>query len=119
MQKNYLIAAFEQTAAERFPAQGPELLAAMHRRIEALREDNAGASQELWAHLESQIMPGIAIYEVLQTVVSKEEALRRLRLQLPQQEKIKRADVVFYNNSDSASLKRQICDILNMKRQLR
>lgn len=27
MQKNYLIAAFEQTAAERFPAQGPELLA--------------------------------------------------------------------------------------------
>lgn len=25
MQKNYLIAAFEQTAAERFPAQGPEL----------------------------------------------------------------------------------------------
>lgn len=28
MQKNYLIAAFEQTAAERFPAQGPELLAA-------------------------------------------------------------------------------------------
>mgnify|MGYP000270244111 CR=1 FL=1 len=51
--------------------------------------------------------------------ISKEEALRRLRLQLPQQEKIKRADVVFYNNSDSASLKRQICDILNMKRQLR
>lgn len=76
MQKNYLIAAFEQTAVERFPAQGPELLAAMHRRIEALREDNAGASQELWAHLESQIMPGIAIYEVLQTVVSKEEALQ-------------------------------------------
>ena len=51
--------------------------------------------------------------------ISKEEALRRLRHQLPQQEKIKRADVVFYNNSDSASLKRQICDILNMKRQLR
>ena len=43
--------------------------------------------------------------------ISKEEALRRLRHQLPQQEKIKRADVVFYNNSDSASLKRQICDI--------
>ncbi len=28
MQKNYLVAAFEQTAAERLPAQGPELLAA-------------------------------------------------------------------------------------------
>lgn len=51
--------------------------------------------------------------------ISEQEALRRLRHQLPQQEKIKRADVVFYNNSDSASLKRQICDILNMKRQLR
>lgn len=76
MKKNYLIAAFEKTAAERFPAQSQELLRAMHQRIEALREDNAGASQERWAHLESQIMPGIAIYEVLQTVVSKEEALQ-------------------------------------------
>ncbi len=76
MQKNYLIAAFEKTAAERFPAQAPELLASMHRRIEALREDNAGASREKWEHLESQIMPGIAIYEVLQTVVSKEEAIQ-------------------------------------------
>lgn len=76
MQKNYLIAAFEKTAAERFPAQSQELLQAMHQRIEALREDNAGASKEKWAHLESQIMPGIAIYEVLQTVVSKEEALQ-------------------------------------------
>lgn len=76
MQKNYLIAAFEKTAAERFPEQAPELLASMHRRIEALREDNAGASREKWAHLESQIMPGIAIYESLQTVVSKEEAIQ-------------------------------------------
>ena len=55
MQKNYLIAAFEKTAAERFPEQAPELLASMHRRIEALREDNAGASREKWAHLESQM----------------------------------------------------------------
>ena len=76
MQKNYLIAAFEKTAAERFPAQSQELLQAMHQRIEALRQDNASASKEKWAHLESQIMPGIAIYEVLQTVVSKEEALQ-------------------------------------------
>ena len=78
MQKNYLIAAFEKTAEERFPAQAAQLLASMHHRIEALREDNAGASREKWEHLESQIMPGIAIYEVLQTVVSKEEALQIL-----------------------------------------
>ena len=76
MRKNYLIAAFEKTVAERFPAQAAQLLASMHQRIEALREDNAGASKEKWEHLESQIMPGIAIYEVLQTVVSKEEALQ-------------------------------------------
>ena len=76
MRKNYLIAAFEKTAAERFPAQSQALLRAMHQRIEVLREDNAGASKEKWEHLESQIMPGIAIYEVLQTVVSKEEALQ-------------------------------------------
>lgn len=50
MQKNYLIAAFEKTAAERFPEQAPELLASMHRRIEALREDNAGAFKEKWVH---------------------------------------------------------------------
>jgi len=78
MRKNYLIAAFEKTAEERFPAQAAQLLASMHHRIEALREDNAGASREKWEHLESQIMPGIAIYEVLQTVVSKEEALQIL-----------------------------------------
>lgn len=76
MRKNYLIAAFEKTAAKRFPAQASELVASMYRRIDALREDNAGASREKWAHLESQIMPGIAIYEVLQTVVSKEEAIQ-------------------------------------------
>ncbi len=76
MQKNYLIAAFEKTSEERFPAQSAQLLASMHQRIEALREDNVGASREKWEHLESQIMPGIAIYEVLQTVVSKEKALQ-------------------------------------------
>ena len=76
MQKNYLIAGFEKTAAERFPAQSQKLIDAMHQRLDALREDNVGATKEKWAHLEDQIMPGIAIYEVLQTVVSKEEAIQ-------------------------------------------
>ena len=48
--------------------------------------------------------------------VSKAEAMRRLRTQIPQEEKIARADVIFYNNKDKASLKRNICDILNMKK---
>ncbi len=76
MKKNYLIAAFEKTTAERFPAQAAQLQRAVHQRIEEMREESAGASKELWKHLESQILPGIAIYEVLQTVVSKEEALQ-------------------------------------------
>ena len=60
MRKNYLIAAFEKTAAQCFPAQAAQLLASMHQRIEALREDYTGAPQEKWEHLESQIMPVIA-----------------------------------------------------------
>lgn len=76
MKKNYLIAAFEKTTAERFPAQAAQLQHAMHQRIEQLREDYAGASKEVWEHLEGQILPGIAIYETLQTVVPKEEALQ-------------------------------------------
>jgi len=44
--------------------------------------------------------------------VSTKEAKRRLARQMPQNEKIARADVVFYNNSDKENLKRQIYDIL-------
>ena len=35
MRKNYLIAAFEKTVAERFPAQAAQLLASMHQRTAA------------------------------------------------------------------------------------
>ena len=35
MRKNYLIAAFEKTAEERFPAQAAQLLASMHQRTAA------------------------------------------------------------------------------------
>lgn len=44
--------------------------------------------------------------------VEKEEALRRLVAQMPQQEKVARADVVFWNNGDIEELRRQIYDIL-------
>lgn len=76
MRKNYLIAAFEKTTERRFPQQAAALQKAMCQRLDALREDYAGASQELWEHLEGQIMPGIAVYETLQTVVPKDEALQ-------------------------------------------
>ena len=44
--------------------------------------------------------------------VSKKEAIRRLTAQLPQQEKIKRADAVLWNNGDKEELRKQIYDIL-------
>ncbi len=44
--------------------------------------------------------------------VSKEEAKRRLAVQMPQQEKIARADVVLWNNEDKEALRKQIIALL-------
>lgn len=65
MKESYITSNFRKTAAQRFPAQAERLNAAFDARLEALRR-----------HLESQIMPGIAVYEILQTVMPKDEALR-------------------------------------------
>ena len=52
------------------------LNSAFKKRLDELRSEHAGASRQRMRHLESQIMPGIAAYETLQTVMPKEEALR-------------------------------------------
>ena len=52
------------------------LNAAFDARLQALRADNAAAGKEKQFHLENQILPGIAAYETLQTVMPKEEALQ-------------------------------------------
>ena len=75
MKRNYIVAAFQKTAAERFPQQAEALNWALEKRLAELREENAGATPEEKFHLESQILPGIAAYEVLQTVLPPEEAL--------------------------------------------
>lgn len=75
MKKNYLVAAFQKTLKE-FPAQAEGLQAAFENRLAQLRRENADATPEKQQHLEGQILPGIAIYEVLQTVMSKEQALQ-------------------------------------------
>ena len=75
MKESYIAAAFRKTAAERFPAQSGALNAAFAARLDALRREYAAASKEKQPHLESQIMPGIAAYETLQTVMPKDEAL--------------------------------------------
>ena len=76
MKKNYLITAFQKTLSKQFPAQAAELYRAFQDRLNALRAENAGASPEEERHLEGQILPGIAAYEVLQRVMPKEEALK-------------------------------------------
>ena len=75
MKPSYITLNFQQTAAQRFPARAGELNAAFEARLQALRSENAEASKEKQRHLENQILPGIAAYETLQTVMTKEEAL--------------------------------------------
>ena len=75
MRENYLIAAFRATVRRRFPAQAAALNAALAERMRVLRAENADATKENQFHLESQILPGIAAYETLQTVMPKDEAL--------------------------------------------
>ncbi len=75
MKESYLAADFRETVAQRFPSQAAQLNAAFDARLQALRAENAGASKEKRRHLERQILPGIAAYEVLQTVMPKDEAL--------------------------------------------
>lgn len=76
MKESYIVSDFRETAARRFPAQAERLNAALDARLRSLREENAGAGREKRRHLDSQILPGIAAYETLQTVMPKEEALR-------------------------------------------
>ena len=76
MKENYIAAAFRKTAVQRFPEKAGELNAAFDARLRALRAENAGATKEKQRHLEGQILPGIAAYETLQTVLPKDEALQ-------------------------------------------
>ena len=73
--ETYLSRDFRETAAQRFPAQAKQLNAAFDARLNGLLAENADASKEKLYHLKRQILPGIAVYETLQTVMLKEEAL--------------------------------------------
>ena len=76
MKESSLTKAFRKTAHERFPEQEAVLNSAFEKRLGELRSEHAGAGKERLRHLESQILPGIASYETLQTVMPKEEALQ-------------------------------------------
>lgn len=74
MKESYLAAELKRTIHQ-FPAQESALNAAFASRLTQLRAENAGASPEKRRHLESQILPGIAAYETLQAIMSKDAAL--------------------------------------------
>lgn len=76
MKPSYITVNLQETAAQRFPERAEELNAAFETRLQALRAENADATREKQRHLENQILPGIAAYETLQTVMPKEEALQ-------------------------------------------
>ena len=76
MKENYIIAAFRKTAAQRFPEKDAELNKLLSEKLSRLRSEYLNASKEKQFHLESQILPSIAAYEALQTVMPKDEALR-------------------------------------------
>ena len=78
MKESYLARDFRKTAADRFPTQSGALQSAFDARLQSLRAEYAGASKELWRHLENQILPGIAAYETLQSVIPKEEAFQTI-----------------------------------------
>ena len=76
MKTSYIIKGFQKTVSERFPKDAKKLNAALFKRLDVLRGENAGAAKEKQLHLERQILPGIAVYELLQTVMPKDEAFR-------------------------------------------
>lgn len=71
---NYIAIGFKDTVREKFPDKEQELCAAFVKRLEFLFDENKDATEEKMRHLKSQILPGIAAYEVLQTVMSREDA---------------------------------------------
>ena len=46
MKESYITKNFKKTAAARFPVQAEQLNAAFYARLQALRQDNAGATKE-------------------------------------------------------------------------
>ena len=86
MRESYLAADFRRTVRKRFPGQAEGLNAAFDVRLRTLWAESAGESRAKRRHLKSQILPGIAAYETLRTVLPQEEALRTV---LPQEEALR------------------------------
>ena len=75
MKESYFTKAFRKTVRERFPEQEAMLNSAFEKRLGELRSEHAGASKERLRHLESQILPAIAIYETFRPSCRKMKLL--------------------------------------------
>lgn len=72
---DYIAAGFKATVMAGFSRDSERLCSEFDERLAELLRENADASKEKMLHLKSQILPGIAAYEVLQTVMPRDEAL--------------------------------------------
>lgn len=72
---NYMVKGFENFVRENFAYSAEKLSSDFRKRLSALLIENAGETPEKQRHLKSQILPGIAAYEVLGTVMDKNDAL--------------------------------------------
>ena len=72
---NYIVTGFKKTVLDKFPDKEKMLSDEFTLKLEKLLNENANSSKEKMRHLKAQILPGIAAYQVLQTVMSKEDAL--------------------------------------------
>ena len=87
MKKSYLIKDFQKTVSQQFPQKSEQLNKAFSARLAAICAENAGETKEKQLHLKRQILPGIAAYETLQTVMSKEDALQTVHSYVEQHAK--------------------------------
>ena len=75
MKESYFTKAFRKTARERLPEREAVLKSAFEKRSSELRSEHARAGKKRLRHLESQILPAIAIYETFRLSCRKMKRL--------------------------------------------
>ncbi len=76
MKESYISRDFRETVEMKYPSQCKELKDSYDARLKELLAENANASKKKMFHLKRQILPGIAAFEILQQVMTKEEAFQ-------------------------------------------
>ena len=53
MKKNYIVSGLEKTVREMYPDKAQELITALEKRIEVIREENSGETKDKKFNLEN------------------------------------------------------------------